>query len=315
MAEISPATIRLVQTSWAAVLPISDAAASLFYDRLFALDPAIRPLFKADLGDQKKKLMQTLNVAVSGLNDVGKLVPVLEQLGARHASYMVREEHFGLVGEALLWTLREGLGDAFTPAVEAAWTEVYGIVSSVMIGAMRRATSATAVDGSGTQFPTSAASSPQRAMPFPRPIAATLGSPSARVDPPSVEVPAIAPAAARPAAPPPAMVPGSLRIELDPAVTSAIVEAIRTRPAPERQGPSAWMPRPSEPPAPAAPIAPKGAWLATSALVGALGGVAVGAAMGPSDATAFARAAPVAMALAAVWAAGVWLGRHLGATR
>jgi hypothetical protein len=114
---------------------------------------------------------------------------------------------------------------------------------------------------------------------------------------------------------PAALAPGSLRVELDPAVASAIVEALRARPAPERQGPSAWMPRPSEPPVAAAAAAPKAAWLATSALVGAFGGVAVGAAMGSSDASSVVRAAPIAVALAGVWAAGVWLGRHLGASR
>ncbi|WP_437677580.1 globin family protein [Sorangium sp. So ce131] len=129
---ISPRTIELVQRSWAKVMPISDAAAALFYDRLFELDPSVRPLFKNDMAEQKKKLMQTLAVAVDGLNNLGKLVPVLKSLGVRHHGYMVVDRHYDVVGEALLWTLREGLGDAYNSDVEAAWTEVYGLVADVM---------------------------------------------------------------------------------------------------------------------------------------------------------------------------------------
>lgn len=129
---ISPRTVDLVQRSWAKVMPISDAAATLFYDRLFELDPSVRSLFKNDMAEQKKKLMQTLAVAVDGLNNLNKLVPVLQSLGVRHHGYMVADHHYDLVGSALLWTLREGLGDAFTKDVETAWTEVYGIIADVM---------------------------------------------------------------------------------------------------------------------------------------------------------------------------------------
>ncbi|WP_437863151.1 globin family protein [Sorangium sp. So ce363] len=131
-APISLRTIELVQRSWAKVMPISDAAAALFYDRLFELEPSVRPLFKNDMAEQKKKLMQTLAVAVDGLNNLGRLVPVLQALGVRHHGYMVVDRHYDVVGEALLWTLREGLGDGFTRDVESAWTEVYGVIADVM---------------------------------------------------------------------------------------------------------------------------------------------------------------------------------------
>jgi hypothetical protein len=102
----------------------------------------VRPLFKNDMASQKKKLMQTLGVAVDGLSNTPKLVPVLQALGARHAGYMVEDRHYDLVGQALLWTLHEGLGDDFTPDVEKAWTEVYGVVAGVMTKA--------AADAAGT---------------------------------------------------------------------------------------------------------------------------------------------------------------------
>lgn len=131
-ALLPPRTIALVQQSWARLMPISDAAAALFYTRLFQREPALRALFKSDMREQKRKLMQTLGVAVDGLSNPTRLIPILEELGARHAGYMVEARHYDLVGEALLWTLREGLGDDFTGELEAAWTQVYGLVAGVM---------------------------------------------------------------------------------------------------------------------------------------------------------------------------------------
>ncbi|WP_437653981.1 globin family protein [Sorangium sp. So ce1182] len=155
----SQRTIELVQWSWAKVMPISDAAAALFYERLFTLDPAVRPLFKNDIAEQKKKLMQTLAVAVDGLNNLPKLVPVLQSLGVRHQGYMVAEHHYDVVGEALLWTLREGLGDAFSSDVEAAWKEVYGLIADVM----KKAAAAHSAVGTTQALPP-AATSPAPAL-------------------------------------------------------------------------------------------------------------------------------------------------------
>jgi hemoglobin-like flavoprotein len=122
----------------ASIVPLADTVASHFYDRLFELNPPVRALFKSDLAHQKRKLMQTLGIAVDGLRDPPRLIPVLEQLGVRHAGYMVRDHHYDLVGEALLWTLRKGLGPSFTPETEAAWKEVYGLVAGIMKKAASR---------------------------------------------------------------------------------------------------------------------------------------------------------------------------------
>jgi len=115
------------------VEPVADAAATLFYDKLFELDPALRPLFPfTDLREQKKKLMQTLTVAVRGLYRLDELTPALEALGRRHVGYGVQDAHYDTVGRALLWTLEQGLGPAFTPEVRDAWVETYQLVASVM---------------------------------------------------------------------------------------------------------------------------------------------------------------------------------------
>jgi hemoglobin-like flavoprotein len=137
---MTPEQISLVQQSFAKVAPIAEPAAALFYDRLFTLDPSLRPLFKGDMKEQGKKLMSMLNIAVAGLSDLNKIVPAVQQLGRRHTDYNVKPEHYTTVGEALLWTLEQGLGDAFTPEVKNAWATVYGIVSKTMIDAAQAKT-------------------------------------------------------------------------------------------------------------------------------------------------------------------------------
>ena len=127
--------ITLVQESFAKVAPIADTAASLFYGKLFELDPSLQPLFTGDMEEQGKKLMQMLAVAVKGLSDLDSIVPAVQALGERHVGYNVTPAHYQTVGEALIWTLGQGLGDDFTPEVKDAWLEVYTLLSSVMIEA------------------------------------------------------------------------------------------------------------------------------------------------------------------------------------
>jgi hemoglobin-like flavoprotein len=129
--------INLVQATFADVRPIAPVAAELFYTRLFVLDPSLRPMFRGDLVHQGRMLMAMLNSAVNGLTQLDTMVPVVRQLGARHAKYGVRDEHYATVGSALLWTLEQGLGEKFTPAVRDAWATAYDMLAGVMqIGAI-----------------------------------------------------------------------------------------------------------------------------------------------------------------------------------
>ncbi len=129
---MTPRQIELVQTSWKQVEPIADQAAAMFYARLFELDPQVRPLFVSDANEQGRKLMQMITLAVNGLPKLETLIPAVEELGTRHGDYGVLEEHYDTVGEALLWTLKQGLANAFTPEVEQAWAETYTTLANVM---------------------------------------------------------------------------------------------------------------------------------------------------------------------------------------
>jgi hemoglobin-like flavoprotein len=125
--------VALVQQSWEQVLPIADAAAQLFYGRLFELDPSLRHMFtQTNMVEQRRKLMQMITVAVRGLERINELVPAIEAMGRRHADYGVTNAHYATVGDALIWTLEQGLGAAFTPQVRSAWIEVYTLLASVM---------------------------------------------------------------------------------------------------------------------------------------------------------------------------------------
>lgn len=126
------ATVRLVQESWAKVVPIADAAGKLFYANLFEADPTLKALFKGDMEQQASKLVQMISAAVGKLHQLDVLVPILEQLGQRHNGYGVKPEHYSTVGAALIKTLDQGLGPAFTPEIKSAWTSVYGVMASVM---------------------------------------------------------------------------------------------------------------------------------------------------------------------------------------
>lgn len=129
---MTPTQIELVKSTWEQVKPISETAAELFYGKLFELDPSLKELFKGDMKEQGRKLMAMINTAVNGLDNLEAIVPAVQDLGRRHVGYGVTDAHYDTVAAALLWTLGQGLKEEFTPEVQAAWTEAYGILATTM---------------------------------------------------------------------------------------------------------------------------------------------------------------------------------------
>ena len=129
---ITQRQITLVQSSFSKVEPIAEQAADIFYNKLFEYDPKLKPLFKSDIKAQGQKLMATLKVATSGLNDLDSLVPVLHKLAERHVNYGVKAADFTPVGNALLYALQQGLGNQFTDEVRQAWVDVFRLVATTM---------------------------------------------------------------------------------------------------------------------------------------------------------------------------------------
>ena len=129
---MTPTSQRLVRDSFAKIAPMGTAAAAMFYERLFTLDPSLRALFKSDMAEQGRKLMSLIGTAVANLHQLETIVPAVQDLGRRHAGYGVTRSHYQVVAAALLWTLERGLGAAFTVETRDAWVECYTTLASTM---------------------------------------------------------------------------------------------------------------------------------------------------------------------------------------
>ncbi len=124
--------IVLVQRTFRHLMPIGDTVADVFYRRLFELDPSLQELFRGNMKDQGRKLMQMMAVAIQGLSNLDAVRPAIEDLGRRHAGYGVQPAHYDLVGQALIDTVRIGLGESFTRDIHAAWTSAYDLLATIM---------------------------------------------------------------------------------------------------------------------------------------------------------------------------------------
>ena len=131
---MTPGDVELVQSTFERVRPISEAAARMFYGRLFEIAPEVKPLFKGDMAEQGRKLMATLAVVVGSLHSLQTILPAVSTLAKKHVEYGVKPSHYAAVGAALLWTLERGLGTAWTPETAKAWTNAYTTLSNFMIG-------------------------------------------------------------------------------------------------------------------------------------------------------------------------------------
>jgi hemoglobin-like flavoprotein len=135
---------QAIVRSWRLITPILDTAVELFYKRLFELRPELRKLFPDDLARQRQKLAATLSFVVKSLDwpmeewakdqdpDTDLFLVVLA-LGRRHRNlYLVSDEHYPPVGEALMWALDQGLGQVFQGITREAWVKAYKMLSTTM---------------------------------------------------------------------------------------------------------------------------------------------------------------------------------------
>jgi nitric oxide dioxygenase len=124
--------ITLVQQSFEKVAVLGLQAAELFYAELFAIDPSLRTMFSGDLKDQQKKLLAALALVVGSLHKPDRILPNVKKLAVKHLDYGVTPEHYTYVGNALLRTLKKGLGADFTPELCDAWTDAFRMLARVM---------------------------------------------------------------------------------------------------------------------------------------------------------------------------------------
>jgi hemoglobin-like flavoprotein len=126
--------IDALEASFDSVAPRGDELVEVFYRRLFAVAPAVRPLFAGtDLKRQKGMLLAALVLLRKSLRNLAAVTPTLRDLGARHVRYGALPEHYPVVGQVLIASMAEIAGDAWTVEYELAWTEAYAVVSGAML--------------------------------------------------------------------------------------------------------------------------------------------------------------------------------------
>jgi hemoglobin-like flavoprotein len=131
--------IELVESSWEYVLLNTNDAGAIFYDRLFSIDPSLKPLFKENIKVQSQKLISMITFVVHKLSNLQDVVKDVIALGKRHKNYKVKPEHYAIVAQALLWTLEKGAGEKWTNEHKEAWVAAYTILSQTMIQAAKEA--------------------------------------------------------------------------------------------------------------------------------------------------------------------------------
>jgi hemoglobin-like flavoprotein len=125
--------IQLVKESWGYVIVKSDEAGQLFYSRLFEVAPPLRSLFKENNKEQARKLMSMVTLVVSKLDKLDTIINEIRSLATRHNKYGTKREHYSVVGQCLIWTLSNGLGDRWNKETEEAWGAAYTTLSGAMM--------------------------------------------------------------------------------------------------------------------------------------------------------------------------------------
>ena len=130
---VTDAQLALIRESFDRLRQDISAPSVFFYEDLFRRAPQLRSLFRDDLTGQGMKFMSTLGVLVDNLHDPGSIRERYQDLGRTHASLGVTTEMFKPMGEALLATIADCLGDDMTPEIEAAWRAAYRQLAEAMI--------------------------------------------------------------------------------------------------------------------------------------------------------------------------------------
>lgn len=131
---ISAEHTRLVRTSYALVEPAGDLVAKLFFRRLTKIEPKLERMLGGDMETQSRQLLSALALAVASLERVEKISPALKLLGVKYRGLGIEEFHYGAVGEALLWTLRQSLAAHWTYDIEDAWVAAFTVIAETMVG-------------------------------------------------------------------------------------------------------------------------------------------------------------------------------------
>lgn len=132
---MTPAQVERVQDSYSFIFAVGTPFILSFYDKLFEIDPDLRPLFRTELSAQSEKLLMALTYVVKNLHEADRLLPIAEVIAKRHLTYGVKREDYLKVGQALIQALDETLDMHFTPETHQAWLAAYTLLAGIMCDA------------------------------------------------------------------------------------------------------------------------------------------------------------------------------------
>lgn len=91
-------------------------------------------MFPVEMDAQYRKLLDMLNTIIMRLDRLDEMTEEIVAMAKRHEGYGVKSEHYNSVGQALIWTLKTGLGHDWNDELQEAWSKCYGILANAMIG-------------------------------------------------------------------------------------------------------------------------------------------------------------------------------------
>lgn len=125
---------EIIRKSFEKAKPIAGDVATKFYENLLEDNPELKPMFShVNFDTQKTALINSLVFIVENIENTDKLVPYLEKMGARHVGYGTKEEHYPMVGGALIKTFAHFFGADWTQDLEDNWKSAYGVITECML--------------------------------------------------------------------------------------------------------------------------------------------------------------------------------------
>ena len=126
--NLRPQERSLLYASYLEIAAAGSELTTLFYNRLFELNPSFRLLFKTPIQDQGIKWRMMLNIILVAIDEPARLKKSLREMGQRHASYGVKTEDYFLFTEAVLWAIQKYLSTRFTPEIETIWRKLFAFI-------------------------------------------------------------------------------------------------------------------------------------------------------------------------------------------
>lgn len=126
--------VELLESSFKLLAPRGHEFVGAFYENLFASYPETQRFFtKTDMAEQRKKLVSALVLVIENLRNPAALTGALSALGRKHQGYGIGPTYYPMVGDALLKTMSSFLAEHWTPEIQQAWTEAYGVLTQAML--------------------------------------------------------------------------------------------------------------------------------------------------------------------------------------